>query len=252
MKKTGSWLPYVVASAVLGFSSPALSASAPAWTYDSDSNGQEEWGMLSPEYADCEIGTQQSPITITQTEMAEFPPLISRYGRTTLQVRNTGNALIAEVGGNLTLINNNISYTLKQIIIHSPSEHIIRNRFYPAEFHLFHESADGKKLMLAVFAESRKEDNGPLHKLLEATPSEIGKSVNVEFDPTNLLPSLKGYYTYPGSLTMPPCKEGIEWIVLKNTIGIGKPQLALIGQRTGRNARLTQPVYLRTVKETRE
>jgi carbonic anhydrase len=231
---------------------PAMSASAPAWTYDGDSNGQEEWGILSPEYADCEIGTHQSPITITQTEMAEFPPLVSRYGRTTLQIRNTGNVLIAEVAGNLTLVSNGVTYTLKQIIIHSPSEHIIRNRFYAAEFHLLHESADGKKLMLGVFADSRKEDNGPLHKLLSASPQEIGKTVTLEFDPSNLLPSLKGYYTYPGSLTMPPCTEGIEWIVLKDTLKIGKPQLALIGQRTGRNARLTQPVYLRTVKETRE
>jgi carbonic anhydrase len=251
MSKARPLLAYLLVSALIITPYPAFSASAPAWTYDGDTSGQEEWGVLSPEYADCEIGTHQSPITVTQTEMAEFPPLISRYGRTTLQIRNNGNVLIAEVSGTLTLISNGTTYTLKQIIIHSPSEHIIRNNFYPAEFHLLHESSDGKKLMLAVFAESRKEDNGPLHKLLEAAPLEIGKTVNFEFDPSNLLPSLKGYYTYAGSLTMPPCTEGIEWIILKNTIGIAKPQLTLIGQHTGRNARLTQPVYLRTVKETR-
>src|SRR5688572_16814139 len=100
----------------------AIAADIPIWTYDSDDTGQEFCGSLAAEYANCEIGTHQSPITVAQTEIAEFPPLVSRYGRTNVNITNTGRGIITDVKDELTLESNGVTYTLKQIFIHSPSE----------------------------------------------------------------------------------------------------------------------------------
>jgi carbonic anhydrase len=113
------------------------------------------------------------------------------------------------------------------------------------------ETAKGKRLIVSVFAEM-KENNPALQPIIEHLPAGSGIEVSVNFDIGTLFPSSRGYYAYTGSLTTPPCTEGIEWRIFKQPISISEEQLTAIAKLTNRNARLVQPIYMRTVKETQE
>lgn len=225
-------------------------ANAPvSWSYDNDYTGQDEWGLLTPAFAACGIGTGQSPVHIANTKPVQKPAPVFDYKTANADVRHAGFTVETRIEGEQAYVEDNTRYTLRYIHLHSPSEHIAKDVFYPLEIQLMHENAEGKKLILAVFAQI----GAPLDKLdalLDATPKNQGDApVSITFNPAWLLPEYGGHYAYTGSLTTPPCTEGIEWRVMKKTISISKPQLSKLTKHIGRNARLTQPIYMRTIEE---
>jgi len=234
----------------LFFSMPAYAADSsepllPDWSYDGDMDGQDNWGMLSQAYDLCETGTEQSPIAIGSTQPSYLPLISWDYHPTPMTIIATRHAI--ELGftqPNSGLEEKGSHYRLKTIQLHSPSEHTVREDFFPLELELVHEDQTGKKLILAVFARIG-EENKELGRALAKLPQG-----SLSLDPALLLPESRGYYAYTGSLTYPPCTQGVEWRVLKTPITISKEQLKSITALTGRNARLSQPVYLRSVKES--
>lgn len=236
----------------------ALTATLPAqaeestWSYDADVTGQEDWGSLSPLYAPCALGTQQSPVQISYPQIQPLPLLEMRYSpsRATLQLRE--NTLLITMEENSFVTMGTHRYVLKQIRFHSPSEHTVRDLFWPVEIHFIHKDADGHTLIVAVWAE-KGPLNDTLQAILDHAPQKRTDSVlSFSFDPGALLPTSRGYYAYTGSLTSPPCSEGVEWRLFKQPITLSQEQLLALTQRVGRNARLTQPIYMRTIGETRE
>lgn len=232
---------------------PLYAADAPKqdkpviWSYDADYTGQEEWGLLTPEFAKCEIGTNQSPIFIARTKSVKLPAPAFDYKLSPVKVSNIGYTVSIEFKDGQYYTEQDKKYTLRSIEFHTPSEHVIKNTFYPLEIQLFHEAADGKKLILVVF--SRMDKPLPaLDDILKIVPKP-DNSADAVFDPSVLVPEYWGHYAYTGSLTTPPCTEGIEWRLLKKTVSVSKEQLTLLSKFTGRNARLTQPVYMRTIEE---
>lgn len=228
--------------------STAVDAPAPVWTYDEDYTGQEEWGMLSPDFAACRTGTAQSPISVSFTQPTKKPAPEFHYRRTKAHVTFQHHAIRADMENGSSLLWNGETYRLTSIAFHTPSEHTIGDVFYPVEIQLLHRSAQGKQLIVAVFAKPG-EENAAMHSLLSPLPEKGGAGGESALDPSSLLPTGRGYYAYTGSLTTPPCTEDVAWILFKQPVAISEAQLGVIAGRTGRNARLTQPLYMRTVEE---
>lgn len=231
------------------FAESPANALLPAWSYDEDYTGQEEWGILSPAYAKCGTGTQQSPISVSFTQPTKKPAPDFHYAKTKARVMFDRHAIRAEMEGNSSLLADGETYHLKSIELHTPGEHTFGDVFYPLEIQLQHQNASGKMLIVAIFARPGQE-NATMQTLLASVPDTAGKMLKTAFDPSSLLPAARSYYAYTGSLTTPPCTEGVAWILLKHSITLSEAQLTAIASRIGRNARLTQPTYMRTVEET--
>lgn len=224
------------------------------WSYDGDQDGQDTWGTLSPGFASCEMGQEQSPIIVGTTEQVDLPTLLFQYKPAKAFARNSGRGVLVSFDKPQELIYDKQVYELKHIMMHSPAEHMVKGRAFSMEFQLMHLGRDNnKKLIVAIFADIGFRPPPPVQNMIDHFPPKPGTAA-VEFtmNPALLVPEYKGYMTYTGSLTTPPCTEGVKWILLKQKIGITKDQQRAISKLVGRNARLTQPTYFRVVQETRE
>jgi carbonic anhydrase len=240
----------VVFIVLAGLLSLAPMAQAQIWSYDKDENNQDEWGSLAKDYEICESGKQQSPVQISFTQKANVPALVFHYGEVKAKLEQKDYTLAADIEGSNTLVDNGKTYKLAQLRLHSPSEHTVLGKFWPLEIQMIHQDAEGKTLILSVFAEVGQE-NAALQAILDHAPDKKAVSV-ASFNPQALLPPTPGYYAYTGSLTIPPCTEGVEWRILKQPISISHNQLLAVDKITGRNARAAQPIYVRTVIESGE
>jgi carbonic anhydrase len=218
------------------------------WSYDNDYTGQEEWGLITPAFAACGIGTSQSPIHISRTENVSADVPMFHYKDDTVKISNIGYTFEIIPNSEHAYEENGTRYILKSIQFHTPSEHIVKDTFYPMEMQFIHESADGKKLIVAIFSKIG-EAIPELDAVLSAIPDKQDVSKTATFNLALLLPHSFAHYAYTGSLTTPPCTEGIEWRVLKKNITISNEQMMVLAKFTRRNSRLAQPVYMRTVKE---
>lgn len=223
------------------------------WSYDNDYTGQEEWGTLSPAFAKCRIGTKQSPIHITYTQKMLLPELKFFYKSTDATVENVGYTLrISFPEKSQIMQQEGKRYWLERIEFHTPGEHIIKQKFFALEVQLMHQSEDGDKRILAVMAEmgGDKKALPDFDAVLNNNLTETGNKKTIRLNPELFLPVYRGYYRYEGSLTIPPCREDITWHVLKSPIDVSRKQIKALAQYTERNARLTQPVYMRKIQES--
>lgn len=243
------WFMEIVMTPAAAAQSVTAADLFPAWTYDDDYTGQEEWGALSPAYAKCGTGTGQSPISFSFTQPTEKPAPEFHYAETKAQVSFERHAIRAAVEGSSFLVANGEKHYLTGIELHTPSEHTIGDRFHLLEIHLLHRSASEKTLIAGVFAVIG-EENAAVQSILSHLPEKNNTAVEATFNPAMLLPAGRSYYAYNGSLTAPPCTEGVAWIVFKQPVAISEAQLNAIAGRTGRNARLPQPTYMRIVEES--
>jgi carbonic anhydrase len=243
----------VVAAVLLGPGAAARAAAAEAhWGYAGDT-GPERWGDLAPEYAACKTGKSQSPIDIREAVPADLEAIAFRYVPSPLNIVDNGHTIQVTVapGSGITL--GDKRYELLQFHFHRPSEEKVNGRGYDMVAHLVHRDAEGR---LAVVAVLLTEGAGhPLIRILwNNLPAAKGKEQavpTVRIDPGGLLPSDRAYYTYPGSLTTPPCTEGVTWIVLRMPVQISRGQIERFGRIYPLNARPVQPLNGRVVKVTR-
>ena len=211
---------------------PNLCVAAPEWSYDADYTGQEEWGNLKG-YELCGNGANQSPIVISYTKNVIMPPLDFAYNPAKGDLETSDKLFVINLKNSGKITADGMDYSLRRIEFHSPSEHIIGEKYYPLEIHLLHKNANGKVLIVAVFAGLGAENLALAHNKL--------------INPNYLLPKDRDYYSYDGSITYPPCTEGVKWRIMKSPITISRAQLAEITKIVGRNARLPQPIYMREV-----
>ena len=218
---------------------PSVCVAAPDWTYDADYTGQEEWGNLQG-YELCGNGANQSPITISYTKNVIMPPLEFAYNTTKYELKTSDKSFVINLKKAGKITADGIDYSLQRIEFHSPSEHIIGEKYYPLEIHLLHKNANGGILIVAVFAGFGEGNAALAHN----------KLINPIINPSDLLPKSRGYYSYTGSISYPPCTEGVKWRIMKSPITISKAQLAEITKIVGRNSRLPQPTYMREILES--
>jgi len=243
---------FISAAGFVLFNLFSLTASAEdklPWSYDGVDNGQDSWGQISKDYAKCEIGTRQSPVRISFTTKEDLKPLAFQYkeGKATIGLSNL--TIDVAPSGNNMLVADGVNYQLKHIIFHSPSEHTVLDKFYLLEMQLIHEDAEGKQLAIAIFVDSGDDLEG-IKPITGNIPAPDSPQKEITLNAALLLPNALGYYAYTGSMTYPPCTENIEWRVLKTPIKMSYKQMDSIIYRIGRNSRLEQAIYGRTIKET--
>ena len=208
------------------------------WAYAStpETVGPAEWGSL-PGDAACATGTRQSPIDLATkapfpVEAKDLPNLVFHYGTTSLHLVNNGHTVQADVDKGSTVEIDGAVWTLLQFHFHSPSEHTLDGLHYPMEMHLVHAGPDGKPgLVVGVFL-VQGGDTPALAPIFANIPRETGgrkDDAAVKVDLANILPADRTYLAYGGSLTTPPCTEGIRWYVLKMPDGISAEQLQAFG-----------------------
>ncbi len=219
------------------------------WGYEGE-GGPEHWGDLKPEFALCKEGVNQSPVDIRGAVKGELPPITVSYGATPLKVTNNGHAVQVNYEKGSFAVIGGKRYELLQFHFHSPSENRVDGRAYPLEAHLVHKGDDGGLAVIGVFL-VEGERNGFIEAIWGNIPAEAGKtqivdgvSVNVEA----MLPAVRTYYRFPGSLTTPPCSEGVDWNVMATPIELSKEQISRFRSFYEMNARPVQPLNGRTIQ----
>lgn len=225
---------------------------APHWSYVGET-GADKWGSLDKSFETCALGQRQSPIDIRNTVLADLPPIKFAYKPVPLSIVDNGHSIKVDTPGAGEIMVDGESYELQQFHFHKPSEEKIRGRVYDMVAHLVHQSKTGKLAVVAVLFEAGKEQ--PLIRTLWThLPLERDKPVTrpeVKIDLMQLLPARRNYFTFLGSLTTPPCSEGVLWLVLKSPVAMSKDQLAGFGTIYKNNVRPVQPVNNRLIKESR-
>ncbi len=224
----------------------------PHWSY-SGANGADKWGSLDNEFATCGVGQRQSPIDIRRTVKADLPPIQFAYKPVPLAIVDNGHSIKVDTANAGGLVVDGESYELVQFHFHKPSEEKINGKAYDMVVHLVHQSKGGKLAVIAVLMEAGKEQK-LIRTLWTHLPLEQEKPVvreDVKIDPMQLIPPKPGYYTFLGSLTTPPCTEGVLWLVMKTPIQVSKEQLASFATVYKNNARPVQATNGRVIKESR-
>ncbi len=225
MKKITSTLLSV--SAALTLLSPLLLAesSNSHWGY-SGHDGPESWGKLSPKYGMCGMGKNQSPINIRTSLDADLAALSPVYKSDSKEILNNGHTIQVNVETGSTLIVDGILFELNQFHFHTPSENHIDGKSFPLEAHFVHLDKEGDIAVVAVMFEEGKE-NRALSKVWEKMPKGVNEKHALKLSGISeaLLPKDKDYYRFNGSLTTPPCSEGVRWLVLKTPVSISKAQV---------------------------
>jgi carbonic anhydrase len=226
------------------------------WSYEG-ATGAEHWGDLDPDYAACKVGKEQSPIDIRNAEKAQLPALRFEYKSGPLKyLINNGYTIRVNYhdspGSGNFLILGGKRYHLTQFHFHRPSEEYIQGQPFDMEVHLMHETSDGKVAGVTVLLKAGSA-NATIQQIWEHMPKIEGKEeeiAGVEVNPSGLLPHAAGYYTYVGSLTAPPCSEGVTWFVLKTPVGISAEQINAFAKLYPRDVRPLQPLNGRVVQES--
>ena len=221
------------------------------WSYEG-AGGPENWGKLSAENAACSSGKRQSPINIRDGIRVDLEPIGFAYRPSNFRVVDNGHTVqVSLAGGSISLLGK--SYQLIQFHFHRPSEELVNGKSFDMVAHLVHKSDDGKLAVVAVLLE-KGDDNPVIQTVWNNLPLEKDEVVmppTLTLDPAQLLPENRGYYTYMGSLTTPPCSEGVLWLVLKQPQQMSVEQMAVFARLYKNNARPVQSDSGRLIKESR-
>ena len=238
----------VLAVPVVAF---AATTGAPHWGY-SGHEGPSHWGELSNDYATCGIGKEQSPINIAAATKADLPAIQFDYKTSTLKEVNNGHTVQVNVEPGSSIKVGERKFDLVQFHFHTPSEEQVNGKNYDAVWHLVHKDAAAKLGVVGVLVKTGKA-NAEIDKVLANLPKEQHKeqAASVTIDPNKLLPADRAYYHFMGSLTTPPCSEGVSWYVLKQPIEASKEQVAKLHSLFGNNARPVQRLNARALKESK-
>ncbi len=217
--------------------------SEPHWTYEGE-EGPEHWAELG--YMDC-TGKEQSPIDIPYKAPLHADDISFNYNPSVLEISNNGHTIkVADENNSMIIVDGN-AYRLQQYHFHAPSEHTLNGTYYDIELHLVHQSDDGKYAVVGVMIKSGS-GNRAYAPIWEHLPTMRGKQENissVKIDANDLLPKNLSYYRYNGSLTTPPCTEGVNWFVLSTPVELSKAQVEAFHAIYSNNNRPIQPLNQR-------
>jgi carbonic anhydrase len=212
----------------------------------------EHWGDISPETHMCKAGKNQSPINITKSVGvdAELEAIGFHYKSAAHEVLNNGHTIQVNVEGGSFITVDGIDFELKQFHFHTPSENTLEGQSFPLEAHFVHAAKDGSLAVVAVLFKEGKE-NAILSKVWHAMPHKAGASKKMQIGAKELnafLPKERDYFRFEGSLTTPPCSEGVRWLVLKEQEEASKEQVAkFLHVMHHPNNRPVQPIGARRV-----
>lgn len=225
-------------------------AEAVHWSYEGEA-GPENWGTLSPDYHLCGDGASQSPIDIPHNSLEALGTLTLQYNSTPLRILNNGHTLQVNYESGSNLVIDGQTYQLIQFHFHTPSEHKAEGVQYPMEVHFVHKNASGQLAVVGAMMMTGTA-NSTFESILANAPAVEGEVVidGKTVNGLNILPVSKDeYYNYSGSLTTPPCSEGVKWLVLDKPVAVSDSQINRFKNFFSLNARPIQPLNGRTVVE---
>lgn len=236
---------------VLGLAVQVAGAAEGAhWGYQGE-GAPEHWGELAPEFAACSLGKNQSPVDISGAVKAQVPKLAFNYRSMATDVVNNGHTVQTNFAPGSTLKLGEREYQLLQVHFHVPSENAIKGKLFAMEGHLVHKDKDGRLAVVAVMFKPGSQQSG-VNKIWQQMPGEAGapRPFEGKLQASELLPGNHAYYYFSGSLTTPPCSEGVAWIVLKTPMQVSKEQLEAFSHLMHHpNNRPLQPLNARVVIE---
>lgn len=222
------------------------------WAYEGET-GPQAWGKLKPDFNTCATGKRQSPIHIESGNTLQGPaePVQFAYTPSNGTVVNNGHTIQVDVQGENTITVRGSSYRLLQFHFHTPSEEQINSKRFPMVAHLVHKNNEGQLAVVAVLLDEGAASPF-IDKVWTYMPLDTNDRVRMPAGLLNLselLPTDQRYYQFMGSLTTPPCSEGVLWMVMKQPVTISKGQYRLFTQLYPHNARPVQAVNGRVVRE---
>ena len=220
------------------------------WSYEGET-GPQHWGDISPAFKVCQLGLEQTPLDLSSSLKGETGGLAFDYRQMPLRLVNNGHTIQvnAEPGSSLTI--GGKRYNLAQFHFHHPSEHQIDGKSFDMEVHFVHKSEDGALAVIGVFIRAGAHNPG-LQPIFDQMPKSEGPQVTAagQFDPSSFLPGSQSHYRYMGSLTTPPCSEGLTWTVFRDPIEASPEQIRQFSTLFPNNARPVQRRNRRLLIET--
>ena len=243
---------HLAAVLVLGMSAIACAQTTTApWSY-LGKTGPLNWGRLDPAYRACSEGHAQSPVDIRSAHLNKKLPAIEfHYMGGAVTLENTGNTVRVYVHPGSYIVYDGVRYELQQFHFHHPSEEAVKGKLTDLVVHLVHQSADGKTAVVAVrFTMDRGDPNPLLAALWPSLPQKTGEKGKIDdmINPGGFLPGDRGYWTYVGSLTAPPCTEDVRWLVLEDVLSMSRAQLRAFTAIFPMNSRPLQDLHGRRIE----
>ena len=241
----------MIAALVFSLASMATAQTTTHWDYQGK-YGPLAWGKLDPAYKACSQGHEQSPIDIRGAHLNKaLKPIEFHYIAGSVTLENTGQTVVVRVDPGSYILAGGVRYDLQQFHFHHPGEESVKGKLTDMDIHLIHKSADGKLAVIAVrLSENLDNPNATLATLWQHLPATTGATEKVTdmVNPGGLLPGDRGYWTYSGSLTTPPCTEGVRWFVFEDPLSISRAQLRAFAALYKINSRPLQDTHGRRIE----
>ncbi len=230
---------------------PAIQHAHIHWSYEGE-GGPSNWAKLDPKNKTCASGQRQSPIDIREGIKVDLETIRFDYRPSGFRIVDNGHTVQVNVGDSSITVTGK-TYELLQFHFHKPSEEKVNGKSFDMVAHFVHKADDGQLAVVAVLMERGAENpfiqtlwnNMPLEKNAPVEPPDL------DINPLSFLPASRNYYTYMGSLTTPPCTEGVLWLVMKQPVQVSPEQIAIFSRLYKNNARPVQPASGRLIKEGR-
>ncbi|MBA3868076.1 MAG: carbonic anhydrase family protein [Anaerolineae bacterium] len=222
----------------------------PHWEYEGNTDGPAEWGALDARFAACSAGKAQSPIDLKSPVAGNFTNIKFDYKPSVLNIFNNGHTVQVNYDAGSSITFNETKYGLLQFHFHHPSEHTLNGKAFAMELHFVHRSAAGNLAVVGVLIAEGKE-NEALKSVFDNLPTTKGdpQPSQLMTDAAKIIPADANYYTYTGSLTTPPCTEGVRWLVLDKPIELSAAQIETFGKIFELDARPVQALNDRDLLE---
>ena len=216
----------------------AASASAQDWKFG-DGAAPERWSLQNSNYALCDAGLSQSPIDLGTPNAVADIELETNYGETDAKLSLGSQKVQLDFPAGMGMVSGGLDFALLQVHFHSPSEHAINGERFPLVGHFVHATEDGRLGVLGIMFEEGEANTG-LTAIIDALDSGNGAEVNLDIE--TMIPDDLSVYRYMGSLTTPPCSEGVNWHVSKDIMTASADQIEALTKILGSSARSIQPL----------
>lgn len=243
---------YRVAVLVLGLSASVAGAQSGAYWDYYGKTGPLAWGRLDPAYQACSKGKEQSPIDIRGAHLNKtLQPIEFHYMSGPVSIENDGRRIIVHVNPGGYIVASGVRYDLQQFEFHHPSESAVNGKLTDLDVELLHKSADGKMAVIEVrMTMDRGSPNAVLATLWPHLPKKPGTTEKIieMVNAGGFLPADRGYWTYMGSLSTPPCTEGVRWFVFETEISLSLDQVRAFTMLFRLNSRPVQDAHGRRIE----
>lgn len=249
-----SFLPVAIVSALVLSLSVAnchghkKGGHGPHWSYEGD-NGPAKWGELSSDFSACSEGKKQSPIDLKNATKKSLSKITFNYKSVPVEILNNGHTIQVNYAPGSTMTVDGVTYDLLQFHFHAKSEHTVDGKHYPGEVHLVHKNDKEGLAVLGIFLKGGGAEFAPMKAVFDNLPEKKSAptKVNGNVNAAEFLPAGAKTWRYSGSLTTPPCSEGVKWHVMDTPISLSSAQWKKYTEIFDNNYRPVLPLNDRTL-----